>query len=485
MSARVMNERRMSADTVPLCVDLDGTLVNTDTLIEAAFLLIKARPSTLLQLPGWLLRGKAYFKQRIAELAELDVASLPFNEALIEFLRAEKRSGRHLVLATGANERIAGHVSSHLGFFDEVLASTVDENLTGVRKRDKLVERFGERGFDYASNDRVDLKIWPHARGAVVVNATAAVERLAQRESNVVKTIPRRGQGLVDYLKCIRIHQWAKNALVFIPLLTSHQFGNLGLVFDALVAFISYSLCSSSVYVLNDALDLPSDRAHPTKRHRPLAAGRVSIKHAVLMIPLLTVASFALALCVNPGFVAVLAFYYVMTVGYSFVFKARAVVDVLVLAGLYVLRVIGGAEAIGVHVSFWLLAFSMFIFLSLALVKRSSELIAMKEDRRTKPAGRGYRVTDLEYLHSMGTSSGYLAVLVLALYIHSADMLVLYAQPQVLWLLCPLLLYWISYVWLKTGRGEMHDDPVLFALKDRQSRVIGALGFVIVLGAMV
>lgn len=484
MTPNVNTMQKGLLDTAPICVDLDGTLVNTDTLIESLFALLKHRPIAILLLPVWLLRGKAYLKARVAEFGEIDAQLLPFNEQLLNYLRSQKALGRTLVLATAANERIARRVADTLGLFDQVIASNDSINLSGDAKCKELILRYGERGFDYAGNDRVDVQVWKHARHAIVVNPASGIEDSARSVCTVIETLPRQGHRLGNYLKCLRVHQWAKNALLFIPLLTSHHLGDVPMVVAALAAFAAFSLCSSSVYILNDLLDLPSDRRHRSKRHRSLASGTVSIKAAMLLVPFLLMAGFGIAAYVNLNFVLLLATYYIATLCYSFQFKSVVVLDVLVLAALYVIRVIGGAEAIAVPLSFWLLAFSMFLFLSLALVKRCSELISMSDDPHAQPSGRGYRVSDLAYLQSMGTSSGYMAVLVLALYINSAEVLVLYTSPEALWLLCPIVLYWISYVWVRTGRGEMNDDPVLFAVKDRQSLFLGVLAVVAVAAAL-
>jgi 4-hydroxybenzoate polyprenyltransferase len=273
----------------------------------------------------------------------------------------------------------------------------------------------------------------------------------------------------------MRTYQWMKNLLLFVPLFTSHKFGSMPLMISEIIAFFAFSLCSSGVYVLNDLLDLPADRTHPRKRKRPFAAGDLPISHGLALAFLAPVTGLILAYLLAPEFCAILALYMVITSAYSIRLKAIAVVDVIILATLYTIRVFAGAVVIEVTLSFWLLTFSMFLFLSLALVKRCSELVMVSGTRGKAASGRGYLVADLDYLHMMGVASGYLAILVVALYINSPDVIAQYSHPQLLWLLCPTLLFWISRVWLKTGRGEMHDDPLIFTMRDTGSRLVALI----------
>ena len=344
---------------------------------------------------------------------------------------------------------------------------------SGATKARCLVERFGERGFDYAANAPVDVAIWRRARRALLINPERGVESAARRLGNLERVFDDRRGGIGAYLRAMRPHQWLKNLLVFVPLVAAHQAMEWSLLRDAALAFAAFSLCASSVYLLNDLIDLPADRAHPRKREREFAAGNIRPLYGAALVPLLLLCSALVASRLSALFIAVLAIYYVSTVAYTFYLKRLVLVDVVVLAGLYTLRVLAGAAAVMLMPSFWLLALCMFMFLSLALVKRSAELIAVRGQQAITPVGRGYRVTDLEYLHSMGTASGYMAVLVTALYINDGALSQGYRHPQVLWLVCPPLLYWVSRIWLKVGRGEMHDDPLVFAVKDRQSQLIG------------
>jgi 4-hydroxybenzoate polyprenyltransferase len=473
--------RAEAPELLPLCVDLDGTLISSDLLLESFLLLIKRNPLYILLMPIWLLRGKAVLKAQIASRVQLNPAALPYDEDVVSWLRSERSAGRSLWLCTASDRRLADLVASHLGCFSGVLASDGRSNLSGRSKAAKLVEQFGERGFDYCGNEHVDLPIWARARGAIVVHASPRLERRVVAAGNVLRTFPARGRLLRSVVRALRPHQWAKNVLVAVPLLAAHRLGEPGSLLQALIAFVAFSLCASSVYLVNDLLDLEADRQHPRKRKRPFAAGHLSLLAGLIMAPCLLIAAIALAIILPQKFWLVLGTYYALTCAYSFGLKGLVLVDTVALAGLYTLRIIAGAAAVEVPLSFWLLLFSVFLFLSLAFVKRFAELDSLRRAQRLKAAGRGYHVEDLSLLQSLGTASGYLSVLVLALYINSPEIQPLYTHPKVIWMLCVLMLYWISRVWMKAQRGEMHDDPVVFALKDWQSIAVGALA----LGAVV
>jgi len=467
----------------PLCVDLDGTLVRTDLLVEGFFGLLRKRPWALLLVPLWLLRGKAYLKERIAREVDVDAALLPYHKGLLAHLREFHVSGRRLVLATASHRKYAEKVAAHLRIFDEVLATEGGYNLSGAAKRAVLVERFGRRGFDYAGNGRPDLAIWSDAAEAVVVNAERGVRAKVERIGIPALFIDDRRATAVSLVTALRLHQWLKNLLIFVPLAAAHKTVDVQLGLQAVIAFLAFGVTASSVYVLNDLLDLEADRRHPRKRNRAFASGNLPLSHGIALIPLLLAVGVAASVAFLPhSFVIALVGYYILTLTYSLWAKSQVMVDVLFLAGLYTIRLLAGAAAVSVTPSFWLLAFSMFLFLSLALVKRYSELVVMLREGLENAAGRGYKVEDLPVLQSLGAASGYLSVLVLALYINSPDVHTLYAWPVALWALCPLLLFWISRVWMKAHRGEMHDDPVVFAARDRVSLLVGlaaavALGY--------
>lgn len=459
-------------NNITLCVDCDGSLIRTDFLHESILGLLRSRPWILFLLPWWLLRGKAYLKAEIARHVAIDVTSLPLNEEVLDLVRQARAAGRRVALATASHRFPAEALAAHLALFDEVLATEGDVNLTGAAKRAMLVSRFGDRGFDYIGNDRQDLKVWIAARRAVVVSSNMALARAAASVTVVERVVAVPPAGLFTYFRCLRLHQWLKNLLVFVPLFAAHHFHVHAELVQTLLAFLSFSLCASAVYVLNDLLDLESDRRHVRKRLRPFAAGLIPVWHGVLLIPLLLGAAFVLALWLPWAFAAVLAAYFGSTLAYSMLLKRQVIVDVLMLAGLYTMRVIAGGAATAIVPSFWLLAFSMFLFLSLAMVKRYSELQLTLRQNKSEAAGRGYVVEDLPVLMSVGTGSGLVAVMVFALYINSPETRDTYSGPLWLWLVPPLLLYWISRIWMKAHRGEVDDDPVVFAIRDWQSVVV-------------
>jgi len=467
---------------VPLCIDLDGTLIRSDLLLESALSLLRRNPLYVFRFAGWLLRGKAHLKREIAERAAIDVSLLPYETRLLDWLRTEQ-SERRRVLCTASDRVFADAVAAHVGGFDVVLASDGQRNLAGSKKCGELCERFGEKGFDYAGNATPDLDVWTRARRAILVNASVSVQREAQRRFTVDRVFERERGGWRVWRKTLRVHQWLKNLLVFLPLLTAHLALAPEKVSHAAIAFIAFCLCASGVYVLNDLVDLEADRRHPRKRLRPFAAGDLSLSVGLIAAPLLTLAGFAIASALSLRFVLALGGYYALTVGYSFLFKRIAMLDTVVLAGLYTIRIIAGTFAIEVGLSFWLLAFSMFLFLSLAMIKRYTELLGLLQAGAGNGA-RGYALDDLSLIQSLGAASGYLSVLVLALYINSTASELLYHRPQMLWLLCPALLYWISRAWLLAHRGAMHDDPVVFAVSDRISQLVLAMCALVVIGAI-
>lgn len=464
--ARPENSRRRV-----IAVDLDGTLIRSDLLIESLFLFLRISPLRVFELISWLFRGKAHFKRKIIDAVNPNVCTLPYNQKLIDWLREQRATGAEVVLATASDVRLARQISSHLAIFDDVMG-TQEMNLAGGHKRDALVANYGTRGFEYVGNSKADVRVWESASVVHVVNPERGVLVHA-------RSVGRMGEVFDDQLdyakglrKAFRLHQWAKNLLVFVPLLAAHKFADLHLVASGMLAFFCFGACASSVYLLNDMLDLQDDRQHRTKRNRPLAAGTFPLFHAMLWIPVLLIISFGTALIWLPfKFSLVLLGYYVLTLAYSLLLKRAVMIDVVVLAMLYTTRVVAGTAAMSMRPTFWILAFCMFIFLSLALVKRYTELYEVRErGKQEKAPGRGYLASDFELLASLGGSAGYMSVLVLALYINDPQAHALYRHPHWLWAACPLLLFWLSRVWIIAHRGEMHDDPIVFALRDRMSR---------------
>jgi 4-hydroxybenzoate polyprenyltransferase/phosphoserine phosphatase len=460
-------------DRRPLYVDLDGTLIRTDLLHESLLGLVKRNPLALLLVPLWLRGGRARLKRAVAERVELDVARLPYSEGFLAYLREEAAAGRRLVLATAADGKYAEQVAAHLGIFCSTLASDGTDNLSGVRKARAIEANADGQPFEYAGNSRRDLPVWARAAGAVLVNPDRGVERALRGRAPVTRRFVDRQSRLWNYVAALRVHQWVKNALLLVPLLASHRVSEPGALWRVVVAIVAFSLTASAVYILNDLLDLGADRRHPRKRLRPFAAGHLPATHGLVALTLLSGLGLGLAWALSPGFWVVLVAYLAMTLAYSLRLKRYVLIDVLVLSALFTARVIAGGVVIAAFPSFWLLAFCVFLFTSLALVKRCSELVTMEKQGVDAVPGRDYRVADSLPLLAMGVASGYLAVLVVALYINSSAVAALYSRPEALWFLCPVLLYWVSRLWLKTARGEMHDDPLVFAVKDRASQLVG------------
>jgi len=459
---------------LPICVDLDGTLVRTDTLVECALTFIRRNPARIFLLVVWLLKGRAFLKEQLAQNIEMDTKALPIREQLRAYLETEKAAGREIFLATAANLRVAQSMAAHLPIFSGLFASDRLNNLTGARKLEKLTAHFGEKGFIYAGNSWADVPIWRECGGAILVDGTSKMLRALGEDVPVIRLFPREGWAarLRSAIREMRPYQWVKNTLVFLPLIGAHRIGDPLVLAEALTAFASFSLCASAVYIINDLLDLKADRLHPQKRKRPLAAGELSLQAGILLAGGLLAAGMLSAAALSGAFLALLLSYFVLTFGYSLAFKRQPVLDVLVLAGLYTIRVFAGEIATGVRVSEWLLAFSMFMFLSLALLKRYSELVAEGAQAQVTTNGRGYRVSDSGMLATLGGAAGYMAVLILALYINSETVTIHYSQPRFLWLATPVLLFWVSRIWLLAGRGEVDHDPIVFSFKDRTTQVI-------------
>ena len=463
--------------SVPLCVDLDGTLLNTDTLLEAILQLLRRSLLHGLQLCAWLLRGRAALKSEVARRIDLDASRLPVNEELLGWLRAQRDLGRKLVLCTAAPQSFARAVADHFELFDEVLASDDRHNLSGRKKGQRLAVLYGEGQFDYAGNALRDLQVWKHARAAIVVTPTLPLVLRLRRVPRVERVFRRNGGRGRPLLRTLRVHQWAKNVLVFVPALAAQVLWHPQVLLQSVLAFAAFCLAASGTYIVNDLLDLDSDRRHPSKRTRPLASGRLQITEGIAAAAALIGTSLVIGYLLLGGlFLAAQCAYIFVTLWYSVDLKRRAGADILCLAGLYTLRILAGSAATHIPPSFWLLAFSMFLFLSLAAAKRSTELAGLESRNQDQAPGRGYVVSDLPVLLAFGVAAAYCSVLVLALYLFSRAE-VQYAHPQVLWLLCPVFLYWVSRVWLKTHRRQLHEDPVVFALTDWPSRIV-AVAFV-------
>jgi 4-hydroxybenzoate polyprenyltransferase len=478
---------------VPLCVDLDGTLVKTDTLVDSVLVLARQDPVKLLHIPGWLKKGKAAFKRQVTRAVQLDVEHLPYNHALLEYLRQEAGRGRAIYLATAADGALAERVAAHLGIFAGVLASDGATNLAGGNKLAAFRRQFGEQ-FCYIGNARPDAEVLAACVAPMVANPDSALLGQLRRSGTVpAARFDDRASAGKSWLRAVRLHQWAKNTLIFVPLLLAHRWV-AGAFAGAGIAFLSFGLCASATYIINDLLDLESDRKHPRKRRRPFAAGDLSAIAGVAAVVVLLAMAAALAVFLQPlihllagdyalrlphAFLGWLALYTASTLVYSLFLKRKLLLDVFVLSGLYTVRILAGSASTNVPVSTWLAGFSVFFFLSLAFVKRFSELEGLRERGGIASNGRGYLVSDLEQIRALGTGSAYAAVLIMTLYIRDPETRLLYGHPYLLWLVIPVLLLWLSQVWMLASRGDMHDDPVVFATTDKRSLLLGALMAVI------
>lgn len=459
---------------LPLVVDLDGTLIHTDMLHESAFGLLKISPLSVIKLPWVLLaKGKAELKQWIANQIRFDPTVLPYNQDLLQWLRDQHASGRRLILCTASDRSIAEPIAEHLGFFDEVMASNGTVNLEGRNKANALVEKFGDKGFDYAGNSTPDLEVWRHARKAIVVNASSQLVGDVTASSEVAEVFEGLNSKSTVWAKVLRAHQWLKNALLLVPLVAAHRVADHAAWTSLFWAFIAFSLCASSVYIANDLLDLESDRQHPRKCKRPFACGAVPVWKGAILGPLLFISSSIVGAYVGAGFLQWLLLYFLLTCVYSVKLKQLVLIDCMTLAILYTLRIVAGAAAVGSDMSFWLLAFSVFLFLSLAFIKRFAELQVQLLNGKHRAHGRGYFTDDAPLIQILGIASGFMSVLVLALYLNSPEVLRLYVQPEWVWGNVPVMVFWISWLWLRAHRGEMHDDPLIFAVKDKVSLVAG------------
>jgi 4-hydroxybenzoate polyprenyltransferase len=456
----------------PLCVDLDGTLVKSDTLLDSLVVLARTHPALLLALPACLLRGKAAFKAFVTSHVTLDVAHLPYNRALLQFLQEERARGRALYLVTGADLRLAERVAAHLGIFSGVLGSDGEVNLIGRRKLDRLHAHFAG-GYAYIGNDTPDLPLLADATESMVANPSLRLRlKMRLRRMQPARTFAEGAGFFPSVLHALRPHQWAKNLLIFLPLLLAHVSAP-GRLLTALLAFFAFSFTASSAYIVNDLLDIEADRRHAHKRLRPIAAGDLSAIAGAGLAILLLLLALAGARLLPLVFSGWLLLYLGTTLAYSWFLKRIALVDVLVLSGLYTLRLLAGSAATGAQISHWLAGFSIFLFFSLAIVKRFAELENLRSSGLPPRNGRGYFVADAAQLRSFGTSSAFAAVMVFAIYISSSDVVRLYHRPQLLWLIMPLMILWLCRVWLLASRGELNEDPLIFAFTDRMSLALG------------
>ncbi|WP_188517352.1 UbiA family prenyltransferase [Alsobacter metallidurans] len=458
---------------VPLVVDVDGTLIKSDILHESALQFVARYPYQIWKLPVWLrTQGKSGLKTELAKVADPVVASIPIRDETLTLIREAQSAGRRVYLASASERSMVEALADRIGGVTGVFATESTVNLAGDAKAERLIAEFGRGGFDYVGDAKVDFPVWQASRRVLAVSHKRGFEAKLMSAFPDAQVIARPTASLADMARALRPHQWAKNSLVFVALLAGHHF-TASAIFASVLAFICFSMAASSAYLINDLLDLPGDRAHSRKRYRPFASGSTPIMHGIVAAVALGCGAFALATALPWKFRFILLLYVITTLGYSLLLKRKLVIDVVALGGLYALRVLGGMTALGLAQSPWLLMFSLFLFSSLAIVKRCSELTANKREAHGRLIGRGYQVRDLRVLFPCAAAAGYGSVLVFSLYLSSPEMRGLYSHPDRLWLVCPLLIYWISRVLILSNRDEMHDDPVVFALTDRNSLLTG------------
>ena len=462
-----------------LCLDLDGTLIKSDALFESLFQLIKFNPLLLFVVPFWLMKGKPNLKEEIDKRIDFDASNLPYNQELLEYAVLQKELGRKVYLATASHISIAEKVANHLGFFDGVYATKDGYNLKSEKKAKVLNEEFGKGNYVYAGDAKVDFNIWKDSAASIVVSNSKSFINSVSSKFNIEKSFYNEVNLTKRIIKQIRVYQWVKNILLFLPILLAHSLGNIKELTDVVIGFFSFSISASFVYVLNDLLDLDSDRSHPRKKFRPLASGDLPIQIGIALVPILLIIGIGLSFLLSSKFQLILLSYIVLTTAYSFSLKRIPILDIILLATLFTSRIVAGAFAANVELSMWILAFSMFFFLNLAVLKRYTELLVMKNKNEIEAKGRGYTIEDMGLLLSIGPAAGFLSVLVFVLYLNSSQATSLYNNPSILWLISPIFLYWISRIWHLSVRGKMTDDPIVFAVKDKASYIIGILIFII------
>jgi 4-hydroxybenzoate polyprenyltransferase/phosphoserine phosphatase len=470
-----------------LCVDLDGTLIRGNVLWECILVLLKTRPSTLLLLPFWLLAGRASLKRHLAARTHLNPARLPYRQQVLDLIEQEKATGRRIALVTAADRELAEAIASYLGLFDEVHASDGQLNLKGANKAAFLAQHFASTGFEYVGDSAADVEVWRNARAAYVVGTEARAEQaaaLTALKGTILEPQASFRSSFLIWVNALRGQHWAKNLLLFLPLALSHNLAVEPIV-RTLAGFALYGFCASGLYILNDLLDLHSDREHPWKKERPFAVGDISIPQGLLVSAILLSSALGLGFLLNAKFGFALIGYAALTMLYSLYLKKIALLDVFVLSSFYSFRILAGALISATPLSQWFLAFSMFFFLSLAMAKRYSELLHAGDLVISGNSGRSYRSGDRELMLSLGVGSSFSAVVIFSLYVQSQDVRLLYSSPEFLLLLCPIVLYWLSRNWLLAHRGELKEDPVTLAIRDPVSYGVAVASAVVIAASMI
>lgn len=457
-----------------LIVDLDQTLINTDIFVESFVRYLSQNPFRIFVFFRHLISGRSNAKALLARNVTIDPSRLPYNEALLAYIREEfHSSGRRIYLATATHKVFAEQIAAYLGIFHGVIATTDRMNRKGKKKLAEIRAVVGNKTWTYAGDSAADMPIWRCADMAILVDAPRRSEKELSDLGKIEINFRREGSMPSAFVRAIRPHQWAKNALIFVPLLTSHSYQAIDSVILSVLAFLSFCLCASGVYLLNDLVDIESDRKHASKSNRPIASGELPVAAALSGAILLPLAAFIIGWSTISFLFFVTVFAYLMAnLAYSLFIKRIRTADVLTLAILYTVRIIAGAVAISVVLSSWLLAFSIFLFVSLAYLKRYIEVASVGSNDGAL-AGRGYSYADCETMFVLGASNATASILVLALFINSDDVRVQYQSPEILWLLCLIMLYWTNRIWVKARTGGIDDDPIAFAVRDKISLVLG------------
>lgn len=483
MSKTVSN----STQTKPmdLFVDLDGTLISGDIAEEALARAVRD-PMTLKEtIAAYSKDGLSGLKRSLAVNHPPDVESLPYRADVLDYIKAARAQNRRIILATAADTIVAERVAEHLGLFDAVLASEPGRNLKGDAKL-TAIKAMADGPFEYLGDCDADVPIWTAAAlcGFVTPSAGAKRHMAANSQTVTLHVAPAMSRGRA-LLKAMRPHQWSKNVLVFVPILFAHAYTDVSLLLAGLLAFLCFSLCASGVYLLNDIVDVEADRQHATKKNRPFAAGHIPVRTGLFAASALLGGSILAAFVfVNVMFGAVIVGYALLTTAYTFYLKTYSTVDVIALSLLYTVRILAGSAATLLAPSPWLLTYSLFFFLSLAYMKRFIELDAMKatqEDARLP--SRNYYASEAQLVMNFGIANGALSILTLAQYVNSASVDIAYETPILLWLIVPIMMFWTYRSWTWASRGKIGDDPVVFALKDRISRLCVLCILVLILGA--
>ncbi len=473
-SEAVSRQLAASGQDVVLMVDLDGTLIRSNLLWESFAAALRQNPVRCLLALFTLFQGRAALKRALGAIGPVDPVALPYRRGFLSWLRREYSHGRQIVLATAADERVADGVALHLRIFDQVLASDGALNNKGNAKLEAIQRCFPGRPFDYCGDSRSDDPLFRAARIAYVVGGDDQVIAQARANGNADLQFARGSEPFPwrAWFTAIRPYQWLKNLLVLMPFFSAFLLTDTSALANALVATAAMCLAASSGYLINDLLDMQADRHHPRKRRRPFASGQLTAAEGFAGAFLLQLGALCLAAVVGWSVLLWVAIYLLGSFSYSVFFKREPIIDVLLLAGLYTTRVIVGANAVDAERSLWLLAFSVFFFFSLATMKRCGELVLRERHGEQTTAGRAYEPADLQMLCPAGISAGVAAVLVLALYVQSPGVGERYPVPEALWLALAALLAWLSRAWLDTMRGQMHDDPLIYALRHRRGRLV-------------